>query len=407
MKKLLFILSFASLTIIANAQWQQTILDSGTVDCFAVNGSNIFAGSEYYGVYLSSDAGKTWTTVNNGLYYNPVYGYIPITALAIKGDTVFAGAVNPSTGLCAVYLSEDNGASWSIEDNGLTIHPSSIRALAIKRDSIFAGTGRGVYLSSNNGGNWTVANSGLLDSSIYSLTISGTNIFAGTWSGIFLSANSAGNWTAVNTGIPINTGVQSLAVSGTNIFAGTFNIISHLGTGVYLSSNNGNSWVPVNTGFPDSANIKAFAISGTNIFAGTYGAGIYWSSNNGNSWTAVNTGLTDFYVNALVIIGDTIFAGTDSSGVWKRSINNITGIDETNNNENNIAVYPNPAKDKLTIKSLQKSTIEILNIQGQIILQQQIQQGKIDINISGLAKGVYILRLSSNDKTEVTRIVKE
>ena len=39
-------------------------------------------------------------------------------------------------------------------------------------------------------------------------------------------------------------------------------------------------------------------------------------------------------------------------------------------------------------------------------LQQQLQQGKTDIDISGLAKGVYILRLCSNDKTEVAKIVK-
>ena len=72
-----------------------------------------------------------------------------------------------------------------------------------------------------------------------------------------------------------------------------------------------------------------------------------------------------------------------------------------------IEAYPNPANDKLTVKSLQKSTIVVINIQGQTILQQTAQQGKTDIDISGLAKGVYILRLCSNDKTAVARIVKE
>jgi YVTN family beta-propeller protein len=86
-----------------------------------------------------------------------------------------------------------------------------------------------------------------------------------------------------------------------------------------------------------------------------------------------------------------------------------------------ISVYPNPATDNITIESPQKSRIEILNIQGQTIMQRQIQpaslasrlrgqqggQGKTDIDISTLAKGVYILRLCSNDKIAVTRIVKE
>jgi hypothetical protein len=77
------------------------------------------------------------------------------------------------------------------------------------------------------------------------------------------------------------------------------------------------------------------------------------------------------------------------------------------NSENQISIFPNPVSSTINIEVLQKSTIELLNIQGQTILQQTVQQGKTDIDIGGLAKGVYILRLCSNDKTEVTKIVKE
>jgi hypothetical protein len=74
---------------------------------------------------------------------------------------------------------------------------------------------------------------------------------------------------------------------------------------------------------------------------------------------------------------------------------------------NRINIFPNPAIEDLTIEVQQKSTIDILNIQGQTIIQQTLPLGKTDIDISGLAKGVYILRLCLNDKTEVKRIVKE
>lgn len=74
---------------------------------------------------------------------------------------------------------------------------------------------------------------------------------------------------------------------------------------------------------------------------------------------------------------------------------------------NNISIYPNPTTNCLSVEILQKSLIEILNIQGQTIIQRQLQQGKTDIDISGLAKGVYILRLNSNKMTEVTKFVKE
>jgi len=53
------------------------------------------------------------------------------------------------------------------------------------------------------------------------------------------------------------------------------------------------------------------------------------------------------------------------------------------------------------------SVIFIYNLQGQILLQQQMQQGKTDIDISELAKGVYIVRLYSNARVEAGRIIKE
>ena len=86
--------------------------------------------------------------------------------------------------------------------------------------------------------------------------------------------------------------------------------------------------------------------------------------------------------------------------------NSATGINFFNN-KLDFSIFPNPANVNINIIVPQKSTIEILNIQGQTIIQQQIQQGKTDIDISKLAKGVYILRLNSNNKTAVTRIVKE
>jgi hypothetical protein len=53
------------------------------------------------------------------------------------------------------------------------------------------------------------------------------------------------------------------------------------------------------------------------------------------------------------------------------------------------------------------SVISVYNLQGQLLLQQQMQQGKADIDISELAKGVYIVRSYSNARVEAGRIIKE
>ncbi len=77
---------------------------------------------------------------------------------------------------------------------------------------------------------------------------------------------------------------------------------------------------------------------------------------------------------------------------------------------NNINIYPVPAKEDLTIEWYEagnNKAISILNLQGQILLQQPVHHDKTLIDISGLANGVYILKLNSIDKTTVALILKE
>jgi hypothetical protein len=88
---------------------------------------------------------------------------------------------------------------------------------------IFAGTWRGgVFLSSNNGTSWTQSNSGISGTNISSLLVNGSNIFAGTWaSGIFLTTNNGSSWKEINTGLPARSSILSITASGSDIFAGT------------------------------------------------------------------------------------------------------------------------------------------------------------------------------------------
>lgn len=137
------------------------------------------------------------------------------TALAASGGTVVAG-----TYAGGVFLSLDNGTSWTGIDSGLT--NDSILSLAASSGSVFAGThGGGVFHSANNGTFWTAADSGLTNRTVLSLAASGGSVFAGTHGGgVFLSVNNGARWTAINTGLT-NAVVTSLAISRGTIFAGT------------------------------------------------------------------------------------------------------------------------------------------------------------------------------------------
>ncbi|MNE55160.1 hypothetical protein D3C80_1499840 [compost metagenome] len=60
------------------------------------------------------------------------------------------------------------------------------------------------------------------------------------------------------------------------------------------------------------------------------------------------------------------------------------------NNNRNISIYPNPAKDKVQIANLHKGeTIKILGMTGQLILQQKATGSNELLDLSGLAAGTY------------------
>jgi hypothetical protein len=146
---------------------------------------------------------------------------------------------------------------------------NDVHALAVSGTNLFTGTyGGGVYLSTNNGTSWTQVNSGLTNTDVFALTLSGTNLFAGTLGGgVYLSTDNGTSWTQVNSGIT-NTDVYALTVSGTNLFVGTW------GGGVFLSTNNGTSWTQVNSGLT-SMNVLGFTVSGKYLFAGTSRGGVW------------------------------------------------------------------------------------------------------------------------------------
>ena len=194
--------------------------------------------------------------MNNGLVGYNVY------SIAVCGNNIFAGTNNH------VCLSTDNGANW----NDMLWTGNNVQSLLINGMNIFAGTsGGGVYLSTDNGTTWTQINNGLSNSVITSIAAIGTNIFAGTSSGVFLSTDNGANWVQVNNGLT-NTNVRALSVYGSNIFAGAGNGSSG---GVFLSTDNGTNWAQVGL---SNYYVRSLAVGGDNIIAGVDLAGVWMMS---------------------------------------------------------------------------------------------------------------------------------
>ncbi len=324
-----------------NAQWHQSSgPEGGDIRSIVSDGTNTFAATYGGGIFLSTNYGTTWQTVNNGLTELKVF------SLLINGSNIYAG-----TDGGGVFLSSNNGTSWSAVNAGLTSF--YINDLLINGTNLFAATiNGGVFLSTNYGASWTSVNTGISSFNISKLATNGTNIFASSAGNVFTSSNNGTSWTLVNNGL---TGqfIRTFAVIGTKVYVGT------VGGGVFLSSNNGVNWVPKNSGlssldidalatdgtelyvsvyYPNlgyqvylSANfgnswsstsitlngldIPTICVSDTNIYAGTYGYGIYRSNNKGSTWAFSNNGLTASNIVSLALNSTKIFAGTYVSGV--------------------------------------------------------------------------------------------
>jgi hypothetical protein len=319
----------------AHAQWTQItgLFDNGLHDTpvtsFAVSGQNIYAGSlSHGGVVLSTDSGKTWVAVNNGLSYE--YGIPEVYAFAASGTNLFAGTGD------GVFLSRDSGASWVEVNAGITDqygYGLPIGALAVIGTNLFAANYVGVFLSTNGGASWIAANVGLIfqysPSSVYTLAASGTSLFAGTSEGVFRSTNNAASWTAVNNGLADQGGrppaVKCFVFTPVSGGSGSANLFAGTDLGVFLSTDEGATWTAVCGGWTELYGynpVIALALVRTDLFAATYYRGILRSSDNGASWTS--TSLTNTDVRAFGSLGGILIAGSNGGGIFRTTDGGVT-----------------------------------------------------------------------------------
>lgn len=76
-----------------------------------------------------------------------------------------------------------------------------------------------------------------------------------------------------------------------------------------------------------------------------------------------------------------------------------------------IIIYPNPTRGQLMVEITDQSdilsgTLTVLNLKGQIVAKQTINQKQINLNISNEPSGTYILHININGKISTWKIIK-
>ena len=145
------------------------------------------------------------------------------------------------------------------------------------------------------------------------------------------------------------------------------------------------------------------------------------SATSGNQWYFSTNGTT-FYVlpgatsqdYTFTVNGYYYVAVIDSNGCVSAPSNIIhvvtVGIVDFKNGNYEVLVYPNPAKDNITVETsvlYNDALILIYNIEGQLLTQQTMQQKKTAIDVSTFDTGVYVLKVKTDNLITVKKFIKE
>ena len=94
------------------------------------------------------------------------------------------------------------------------------------------------------------------------------------------------------------------------------------------------------------------------------------------------------------------------TNTYTTTVRNVLAVSETKTDKENVSIYPNPVQDILYIKS-EKEIIkaEIYDASGRILNATGVKGNSV--NVAELAKGNYIIKLFTKDKTMIQKFIKK
>ncbi len=89
-------------------------------------------------------------------------------------------------------------------------------------------------------------------------------------------------------------------------------------------------------------------------------------------------------------------------------VSSEVGISTLSLSDNNIAIYPNPAKDVVTLSGVENSTITIFDVTGKMMEQLQSVSPTQTINVANYSEGLYLIQImnGNNISTKKLNIVR-
>ena len=186
-------------------------------------------------------------------------------------------------------------------------------------------------------------------------------------------------------------------------------------SGWYSSADQGQTWTAVSMNGAQTVNgffPRVTAHTDNVNFATLYGSGVFRSDDLGENWEPYNTGLEGLRTFEIFYSNDYLYFGSFANGVWRREVEEeMVSTKEEFIDSQFLQISPNPTTGHaylaLNVEGLGFGKLEIYNIQGQLLRQQNLNIGIAPqkINLEGVLPGFYTLKYSVDGKFYIGKLI--
>jgi photosystem II stability/assembly factor-like uncharacterized protein len=405
-------------------------------------------------IIKTTDAGKTWinqisSTDKNlySVYFKDVNtGFIPFYDWSIDSTILLTTA--------------DGGDNWNRKSIGTLQNPRGITF--VNNDTAFiAGDFGGILKTTDGGNSWESSyHHGNTYLDIF-FTSENTGYVVGGSGEISITENCGNDWTVLNSGT--NKSLRSVFFTDVN----TGYAVGSDGV-ILKTTNSGSSLKPISQPqniicLGDTILIKPNLIGGTKPL--TY----YWNNSQTSSYislapendTVMSVTITDDELDSIKIEipvyvisaptpeisqnGDTLISNIKYGNQWYRNDSIIIGANSdtyvpvvegnyysivsrylcyseksniiqftfgsvVDNHKDNLNIYPNPVSTILNFEFInhdKEYELVLLGITGQTLIKQKVINDNMQLDMSYLSGGIYLIQLITNDKVLSIKIIKE
>jgi photosystem II stability/assembly factor-like uncharacterized protein len=409
MKKVHLTLCLTLISLIGYSQWIP--LTSGTSQhlysvCFTTASIGFAVGNN--GTILkTSDAGSNWTV-------------IPMNTMqlfwAIDFPSISTGYVLGSSNL---FKTTDYGNSWT----GIIINlPGGYRSIYFLNENVgfMAGHSGSLIKSVNGGTTWTSIPTGT------NLTLMDV-YFIDEERGFVLSTNLDTEYPNGNIHRTLDGGITWYVIYNNNHKLNSICFVNEntgyivgggwsdaggwiIRWGVIMKTiNGGETWTQETIGW---SILRSVFFMDENSGCAVGDDGTILKTIDGSNWTPCDT-ITDHHLKSVFFTDyNTGYAVGEGGTILKTTNGGLTFEKEFYTIGNDFDIFPNPANNKITVSENSgitlSATLDIFHIDGKHALQQDFQNQKlIEMDITTLPKGIYLLKIQTKEGMEVKKLVKQ